>query len=324
VDSAVLALGPALTLGPSWLDPQQMLEAFGTWALWGAAAIVFAECGLLLGFFLPGDSLLFTVGLLTGAGTMHQPLWMAALVLTAAAFAGNAVGYEIGRASGPRIFSKPDSTLFKREYVDKTMAFFDKYGGRAIVLARFVPIVRTFITVTAGVGRMNRTRYLVYSGLGGVLWASGVTVLGQVLGKIEFVARNIEVILIAVVVISVIPIGVEWWRRRGAEQPGTGRDAGRPDGPPPAGQAYPGQELGSEQEFVPERGHPERADGDQAAMSNAEWTASLPVIQAAPTESPLASASPPPRGRTARHAADTGGRTNPSGINLAGDEPTNG
>lgn len=191
-----------------------MLSAFGTWALWGAALVIFAECGLLLGFFLPGDSLLFTVGLFIGSQTIKQPLWLACLVLTVAAFLGNACGYEIGRRTGSRVFSKPDSRLFKREYVDKTVAFFDKYGARAIVLARFVPIVRTFITVIAGVGQMDRRRYLSYSGIGGLLWASGVTVLGQLLGKISFVAKNIEVILILIVLVSVLPIGVEYLRHR--------------------------------------------------------------------------------------------------------------
>jgi membrane protein DedA with SNARE-associated domain len=227
----VLALGPALTLGPDWLDPATMLDAFGAWALWGAAAVVFAECGLMLGFFLPGDSLLFTVGLFVGSGTIEQPLWLACLVLTLAAFLGNAVGYEIGRSTGPRIFSRPDSRLFKREHVEKTMAFFDKYGTRAIVLARFVPIVRTFITVTAGVGQMDRRRYLTYSGIGGILWASGVTVLGQLLGKVEFVAENVEVILLAIVFVSVVPLVVEWLRHRsssGTPSSGTPSSGGRP------------------------------------------------------------------------------------------------
>jgi membrane-associated protein len=189
-----------------------MLDAFGTWALWGAALVIFAECGLMLGFFFPGDSLLFTVGLFVGSGVIRQPLWVACLVLTVAAFAGNASGYEIGRATGPRIFNRPDSRLFKREYVDKTVAFFDTYGARAIVLARFVPIVRTFITVIAGVGQMNRRRYLTYSGIGGLLWASGVTVLGQLLGRIDAVGKNIELILVAIVLVSVLPIIVEYLR----------------------------------------------------------------------------------------------------------------
>jgi membrane-associated protein len=338
VDSAALAFGSALTLGPSWLDPQQMLDAFGAWALWGAAAVVFAECGLLLGFFLPGDSLLFTVGLLTGTGAIHQPLWVAALVLTAAAFAGNAVGYEIGRASGPRIFTKPDSRLFKREYVDKTVAFFDRYGARAIVLARFVPIVRTFITVTAGIGQMDRARYLIYSGAGGVLWASGVTVLGQLLGKIEFVAKNIEILLIAIVLISVIPIGVEWWRRRGTERPGTERPGTERPGTERPGTERPSTERPSTERPGTERPgagqNASRPDGpafrdqaapqDQAVMSNAEWTASLPVIQAEPADSPQPNSNHQPRGRTARHATDTGSRTSPSGLNLVSDEPADG
>src|SRR5512143_3721789 len=173
---------PPLAL-PSWMDAQYWLDLFGPWALWGALAIIFAACGLLLGFFLPGDSLLFTVGLLISTGVIKQPLWLACVLLTVAAFIGNVSGYEIGRRTGPAIFRREDSRLFRREYVDKTVAFFELYGPRAIVLARFVPIVRTFITVTAGVGRMNRRRYLVYSGIGGALWATGVTILGSLLGR---------------------------------------------------------------------------------------------------------------------------------------------
>ncbi len=203
-----------VALGPSWLDPQTLLDSFGAWALWGAAAIVFAECGLLLGFFLPGDSLLFTVGLFVGTGAIEQPLWLVCTVLVVAAFVGNVVGYEIGRASGPAIFRKEDSRLFRRDYVDKTMAFFDRYGARAIVLARFVPIVRTFITVTAGVGRMDRRRYLTYSGVGAVLWGAGVTALGYWLGSVEFVRTNLEVIAVLIVAVSILPIVVEVLRER--------------------------------------------------------------------------------------------------------------
>jgi membrane-associated protein len=203
-----------LALGPGWLDPQTLLDQFGTWALLGAAAVIFAECGLLIGFFLPGDSLLFTAGLFIGTGDIDQPLWLACLLLTATAFAGNAVGYEIGRAAGPKIFHRGDSRLFKQEYVDKTVGFFERYGARAIVLARFVPIVRTFITVTAGVGRMPRRRYLAYSGIGAVLWATGVTVLGYFLGSIAFIRGHIELILLGIVLVSVIPVIVEVLRAR--------------------------------------------------------------------------------------------------------------
>lgn len=212
--TSLAALGPALALGPDWLHPDTLLEMLGTWALWGAAAIVFAECGLLLGFFLPGDSLLFTLGLFVGAGTISQPLWLACIVLTLAAFVGNVVGYEIGRAAGPAIFNRPNSRVFRQEYVDKTVEFFDRHGARAIVLARFVPIVRTFITVTAGVGRMDRRRYLLFSGIGAVLWATGVTILGYMLGSVEFIKNNIEAIFLAIVFVSVVPIFVEVLRER--------------------------------------------------------------------------------------------------------------
>ena len=204
----------AASLGPDWLNPEKMISAFGAWALWGTAAIIFAETGLLLGFFLPGDSLLFTVGLLKGRGDISQPLWFVCLVLTVMAFFGNVVGYQIGRAAGPAIFNRPDSRFFRQEYVDKTVAFFDKYGARAIVLARFVPIVRTFITVIAGVGKMDRRRYFVYSGIGAALWAVGVTVLGYLLGGQSFVKNNIEYILVAIVFVSVLPILFEVLRAR--------------------------------------------------------------------------------------------------------------
>lgn len=203
-----------IALGPDWLDPQQLIDTFG---LVGILAIVFAECGLLIGFFLPGDSLLFTAGLLVageGTLTLDYPLWLVCALISIAAVAGNQVGYAIGYRAGPAIFSRPDSRLFKQEYVDKTHAFFDRYGAPAIVLARFVPIVRTFITVAAGAVRMSYRKYTIYTVIGGVLWGTGVTVLGYFLGQIAFVRDNIEAILIAIVLLSVIPIAVELLRRR--------------------------------------------------------------------------------------------------------------
>jgi membrane-associated protein len=207
-----------LALGPEWLSPDAMLTNYGNLGFWIAALVIFAECGLLLGFFLPGDSLLFTVGLFVGTGVIHQPLWLACVVLTLAAFVGNVVGYEIGRISGPAIFNRGDSKIFKQEYVDKTMAFFEQYGARAIVMARFVPIVRTFITVTAGVGRMDRRKYLTYSGIGALLWATGVTLLGRVLGSIAFIRDNIEAALLLVVLVSVLPMVIEYLRHRSASR----------------------------------------------------------------------------------------------------------
>lgn len=199
---------------PDWLDAHKILETLGPYALIGVLIIVFAECGLLIGFFLPGDSLLFTAGLLVANGAIKAPLWLVALLIVVAACAGNLLGYGIGYRAGPAIFSRPDSRLFKREYVEKTHGFFEKYGARAIVLARFVPIVRTFITVIAGVGRMDFRRYATYTTIGGVLWGAGVTVLGYFLGQIEAVRTNIELMLIVIVLVSVIPIGIEVLRAR--------------------------------------------------------------------------------------------------------------
>jgi membrane-associated protein len=198
-----------IALGPDWLDPEKLLTMLGPWMLVGLCVIVFAECGLLVGFFLPGDSLLFTAGLFVAAGHISTPLWLVCVLLTVCAFVGNVVGYYIGRKAGPALFSKPESKIFKQEYVDKTQEFFDKYGPRAIVLARFVPIVRTFITAMAGIGRMDAKKYFTYSAIGGVAWAAGLTVLGYYLGQIALIKDNLEITLLAIVAISFIPIIIE-------------------------------------------------------------------------------------------------------------------
>ena len=203
-----------MALGPSWLDPEQLLRMLGPYVLVGLCLIIFAECGLLVGFFMPGDSLLFTAGLFVANGLIDTPIWLVCLLLTACAVMGNIVGYYLGYRAGPALFNRPDSRLFKREYVDKTHAFFDKYGARAIVLGRFVPIVRTFITAVAGVGRMDRREYFTYSILGGVGWATGVTLLGFWLGGIAFVRNHVELILIGIVALSIIPIVIEAIRVR--------------------------------------------------------------------------------------------------------------
>jgi len=199
----------SLALGPDWLDPQSLISMFG---LIGILVIVFAECGLLIGFFLPGDSLLFTAGLLVAEDVLRQPLWLVCLLICAAAVAGNQVGYAIGRRAGPAIFRRPNSRLFRQEYVDKTSAFFEAYGGRAIVLARFVPIVRTFITVMAGAGRMDYRKYTTYTLIGGVLWGTGVTVMGYFLGQVPVIRNNIEAMLLAIVAVSVLPMAMELLR----------------------------------------------------------------------------------------------------------------
>jgi membrane-associated protein len=194
---------------PTWLDPNTIVTNFG---LLGIALILFAECGLLVGFFLPGDTLLFAAGVLVKKGTFDQPLWLVIAIEMGAAIAGNMVGYEIGRRGGPAVFNKPDSRLFKPEYVERTQAFFDRYGPLAIVLGRFVPVVRTFITVMAGAGRMNFRTYAIYTVIGGVLWTVSVTMLGYFLGNVAFIADNIELLLLGGVLVSVVPVGLGLFR----------------------------------------------------------------------------------------------------------------
>ncbi|WP_406200227.1 VTT domain-containing protein [Kitasatospora sp. NBC_01560] len=202
----------SLALGPSWLDPTQLISTFGPI---GILAIVFAESGLLIGFFLPGDSLLFTAGLLVADGTyLHLPLWLLCVLIVVAAVAGDQVGYLFGRKVGPGLFRRPDSRLFKQENVEKAAAFFDRHGPKAIVLARFVPVVRTFTPIVAGVSGMNYRTFVVFNVIGGVLWGAGVTVLGYFLGQIPFVRENIEAILIGIVLLSVVPVALELLRAR--------------------------------------------------------------------------------------------------------------
>ncbi len=216
----------SLALGPSWLDPTYLISTFGPI---GILAIVFAESGLLIGFFLPGDSLLFTTGLLVADGSyLDQPLWLICVLIVAAAVAGDQVGYLFGRKVGPSLFRRPDSRLFKQENVEKAAAFFERHGPKAIVLARFVPIVRTFTPIVAGVSAMNYRVFVVYNVIGGVLWGAGVTVLGYFLGQIQFVRDHIEAILIGIVLVSVVPVAVELLRAR---------RSGRADRSAPAGTA---------------------------------------------------------------------------------------
>lgn len=201
-----------VALGPEWLSPENLIGLFGAFAILGVCAIVFIETGLLVGFFLPGDSLLFTAGLLMATGVIQTPIWIAAPLIGLAAFIGDQVGYQIGKASGPRIFKRPDSRFFRQEYVDKTHEYFERFGGRTIIIARFIPIVRTFAPVVAGVAKMPYRTFVTYNIVGALLWGVGVTLLGYWLGGFEFVQNYIEPILIAIVVISAIPIFIELGR----------------------------------------------------------------------------------------------------------------
>ncbi|MFF3919991.1 DedA family protein [Streptomyces sp. NPDC001852] len=204
-----------LALGPSWLDPNHLLNSFG---IWGLLLVVFAESGLLIGFFLPGDSLLFTCGLLITSHQMHFPLWGAIGLICLAAILGDQAGYMFGKKVGPSLFNRPDSRLFKQENVTKAHEFFEKYGPKSLVLARFVPVVRTFTPIIAGVSGMKYRSFLIFNVIGGALWGAGVTLLGSWLGNIGFVKNNIEAILILIVLVSVIPIAIEFLRARGKEK----------------------------------------------------------------------------------------------------------
>ena len=208
---------PALAL-PAILDGQHLVETFG---LIGLLVIIFAETGLLLGFFLPGDSLLFAAGFAaTGELTdsLHPNIALVCLLVTVVAIAGAQTGFHLGRAAGPALFRRPDSRLFKRSYVTKTEEVVDRYGvGKAIVLARFIPIVRTFLNPLMGAGQLPARTFLLWNVVGGVLWGTGVTLLGYYLGTIDVIGKNLEVFAVLVILISFIPIGLEVRRaRRGA------------------------------------------------------------------------------------------------------------
>ena len=198
------------TLAVNPLDAKALLNAFGLIGVW---VIMFAETGLMVGFFLPGDSLLFTAGLLV-AGGLVAPLWLVLLLLPVAAVAGNLVGWWIGRKAGPAVFDRPDSRLFKRRHVEQARQFFDRNGARTVVLARFVPVVRTFATVMAGAARMDFRRFALFSLIGGIAWTTAVTLLGYWLGHVAVVRDHVELFVLGVVVLSLVPVAAEALRRR--------------------------------------------------------------------------------------------------------------
>lgn len=203
------------SLGPDWMDPQWLLDRFGAQFFWVSAAIVFVECGLLFPI-LPGDSLLFAVGLFIAEGSIDVNIALACLILTVAAFLGNVVGYEIGRAVGTPLYER-EGRFLRKKYFDDTHAFFEKHGAKALVIGRFVPIVRTFITVVAGVSRMDRRHFFVWSGVGALLWATGVTLIGYFLGNaFPLLKENLEAAILVIIAVSLIPMVVEFVRHRSA------------------------------------------------------------------------------------------------------------
>jgi membrane-associated protein len=199
------------------MDPQWLLDRFGGQFFWVSVAIVFIECGLLFPI-LPGDSLLFAVGLFIAEGSIQLNIVVACVILTLAAFIGNVTGYEIGRAIGAPLYER-EGRFLKKKYFDDTHAFFEKHGAKALVLGRFVPIVRTFITVVAGVSRMDRRHFFVWSAVGAALWATGVTLLGYFLGQAFPVLKDhLELAILAIVAVSVIPMVIEFVRHKSASR----------------------------------------------------------------------------------------------------------
>lgn len=207
----------------SLTDPERLIQLLSTilsgWLGYAALFfIVFSETGLLVGFFLPGDSLLFTVGVVAGAG--HLNIFVVNAVLICAALMGDSTGFFLGRKTGPRIFNRPDSRLFKREYVMRTKAFYDKHGGKTIVMARFIPIVRTFAAFIAGVMEMPYRRFLPYSVCGGIGWVALMTTLGYELGSVPFVRRNFDKVILAIIFLSLLPTIIEFIKaQRGESKP---------------------------------------------------------------------------------------------------------
>ena len=198
-----------------------LLDFANTWVEKGGlpvlAAIVFAESGLLVGFFLPGDSLLFLAGFLSSKPADLPALpalpWVA-LTCTVAAIVGDQVGYMIGNKLGPAVFNKPESRFFNPAHVVKAEAFFAKHGSKTIVLARFVPIVRTFVPTIAGASNMHYRTFVTYNVVGGILWGAGVTTLGYFLGQVDVIAENIEIAAIVIVAVSVLPMVLEFVKHR--------------------------------------------------------------------------------------------------------------
>jgi membrane protein DedA with SNARE-associated domain len=199
-----------------------LLYSLGPAALLLVMAVVFAESGLLIGFFLPGDSFLFIAGALVASGVIGVPIWLLALGVFVAAVVGDQVGYVIGRRFGPRLFSRPDSRVFSQANADRAQRFFDRHGSKAVVLARFVPVVRTFVPAVAGVGHMSRRRFTIYNLIGAAVWSVGIVAAGDLFGGITFIAAHIELITIGLAGLSVVPGAIAYRHGRRRDNSGGG------------------------------------------------------------------------------------------------------
>ncbi len=210
-------LSTLLDVWRSLTDPDRLIHLLtqvltGWWGYALLASVVFAETGLLVGLFLPGDSLLFTVGVVCGAGDLD--IVKVCALLTVVSILGDQSGYFLGYRTGPRIFSRPDSTFFKQEYVRRTQAFYEKHGGKTLIYAKFVPIVRTFAPFMAGVGQMKYSRFLSFNIFGGVGWVLSATLAGYFLGGVPAVRHNFEKVVIGIAVVSVLPMVIQYFQSR--------------------------------------------------------------------------------------------------------------
>src|SRR5579862_2045328 len=206
----------------SLTDPDRLIHLLSQvitgWLGYGLLAfVVFAETGLLVGLFLPGDSLLFTVGVVCGAGDLDIVKISALLVI--ASIAGDQSGYFLGRRTGPAIFSRPDSRVFKQEYVTRTQAFYAKHGGKTLIYAKFAPIVRTFAPFMAGVGRMPYARFVSFNIVGGIGWVVSMTLAGYYLGGVPLIRRNFEKVVIGIVIVSTLPLVIQFLKSRRSLEP---------------------------------------------------------------------------------------------------------
>src|SRR3984885_8756424 len=203
----------------SLTDPDRLIQLLtqvitGWWGYALLAGIVFAESGLLVGLFLPGDSLLFTVGVVAGAGELN--IVQICVVLALASIVGDQCGYFLGRRTGPAIFSRPDSRWFKQKYVAETQAYYERHGGKTLIYAKFVPVVRAFAPFMAGVGRMKYLRFLSFNVWGGLGWVLSMTLGGYALGNYPFIRKNFEKVVLGIVVVSVLPLILHYIQSRRA------------------------------------------------------------------------------------------------------------
>jgi membrane-associated protein len=213
-----------MLLGIPWMDPNWLLDHFHTQFIVISLIIIFVECGLFFPF-LPGDTLLVSIGLFLATDKLNITngpnlvgLLLGILAFTVAAFLGNVAGYEIGRGIGPPLRAH-DGRVVKKKYLDQTVEFFEKHGSQALVIGRFVPFVRTYVTLVAGVSEMDRLKFWVWSLIGAVLWVASIMSLGYFLGQaFPWVAQNIDLLILGLLVLTVIPIGFEWWRQRRREE----------------------------------------------------------------------------------------------------------